>query len=166
MLDLEPLNNMYSIEWEGAGCALYYSKNKERFWIDGWIADKQLHTTLLYGLLEEGKSFEPHIEEVLSGWELDEVEIESVGYFDSPYEDEPYYCIIAHIKKTPKLIEGHQRLQFLPHINTFAEYKPHATICYLDKFQGEGYRDRTIEEFSKLWTGKKLKTKELNLGGN
>lgn len=167
MLDVEPLENMYSIEFDGAGVALYYAKNKERFWIDGWIADKVAHITLLYGLLEQGKNYEPHIAKVLEGWELKEVEISDIGYFDSPYPDEPYYCIIAHIKTTPELLEGHHRLEFLPHINTFDSYKPHMTICYINKEQGEAYRDRLIEHFKTLWVGKPIKVKEtINLGGN
>lgn len=167
MLDIEPLGNMYSIEQEDANIALYYAKNKERFWIDGWVVGKVAHLTLLYGLLEEAINYKPHIEKVLEGWELNEVEIDHVGYFDSPYPDEPYYCIVAHIKITPELMEGHQRLEFLPHINTFAGYKGHMTICYLDKSQGEGYRDIMIKQFNDLWAGKKLKVKKgINYGGN
>lgn len=167
MLDVVPLSNMYSIEAEGAAVSLYYAKNKERFWIDGWVADKVAHVTLLYGLLQEAKNYEPHIEKVLSGWSLPEVEVDHIGYFDSPYPDEPYYCIVAHIKVTPELLEGHQRLEFLPHINTFAGYKPHMTICYINKEQGVDYRDRMIESFNKMWAGAKLKTfDKVNLGGN
>lgn len=167
MLDLEPLSNMWSIEQDGASVALYYSKNKERFWIDGWVCDKIPHITLLYGLLDEAKNFESHIEKVLKGWNLKEVEIEDVGYFDSPYPDEEYYCIIAHIKVTDELLEGHRRLEFLPHINTFAGYKPHMTVAYIDKNQGEEYRDTLIKNFKEAWVGKKMKVKsELNLGGN
>ena len=167
MLDVEPLANMYSIEVEGAAVALYYAKNKERFWIDGWVVGRVAHITLLYGLLEQAKNYEAHIEEVLKGWDLEEIEIEDIGYFDSPYEDEPYWCIVSHIKVTDELMEGHRRLEFLPHINTFTGYKPHMTICYLDKAQGETYRDQMIKEFQGLWRGKKLKVKQmLNLGGN
>ena len=54
---------------------------------------------MLYGLLEQGKNFEPHIREVLRGWKLEEVEIEDIGFFESPYPDEKYWCIVAHIKK-------------------------------------------------------------------
>ena len=166
MLDVEPLKNMYSMEFEGAGVALYYAKDKERFWIDGWVADKTPHLTLLYGFLHEAEQYRPHIEKVLKGWKLNEVEIESIGYFDSPYPDEPYYCIVAHIKTTPELLEGHQRLEFLPHIDTFTGYKPHITIAYIAKNQGKQYRDDLIGGFNKIWAGKKLKVKRLNFGGN
>jgi hypothetical protein len=167
MLDLEPLENMFTIEADGAGCALYYAKNKERFWIDGWVVGKTAHVTLLYGLLEEAKNYESHIERVLSGWKLDEVEIDHISYFDSPYPDEPYWCLVAHLKVTDDLLEGHERLCMLPHVKTFPGYKAHVTICYLDKFQGEAYRDKMIEEFNKLWAGKKMKVKPaINYGGN
>lgn len=167
MLDVIPLKNMYSIEIDGAGVALYYAKNKTRFWIDGWVVGKVAHITLLYGLLEEGRNYEPHIQKVLEGWKMKNVEVDHIGYFDSPYKDEPYYCIVAHIKVTPELLEGHQRLEFLPHINTFAEYKPHMTIGYIRKDKGEAYRDTMIKQFNSLWAGKKMKIKEsINLGGN
>ena len=166
MLDIEPLENMYSIELDGASSALYYAKNKDRFWINGWVVGKVAHVTLLYGLLEGGNAWKKHVDAVLSGWDLPEVEIEKVGYFESPYADEPYSCIVAHIRITDKLMEGHQRLELLPHINTFTGYSAHMTICYLDKAQGEGYRDRMIEHFNELWAGKKLKVKGLNYGSD
>lgn len=167
MLDVEPLDNMYSIAVEGAESVLYYAKDKSRFWINGWVCDKTAHVTLLYGLLETAKNYEWHIEQVMQGWELPEVEIESIGYFDSPYEDEPYYCLVAHIKVTDKLLEGHQRLEFLPHVNTFAGYKPHMTIAYIRKDMGETYRDNMIKSFTMAWVGKPMKVKPvLNLGGN
>ena len=166
MLDLKPLSNMYTIEVDNTNITLYYAKNKERFWIDGWVVGKVAHITLLYGLLESGKNYEPYISRVLDGWEMDEVEIDHISYFDSPYADEDYYCIVAHIKVTDALMEGHQRLEFLPHVNTFAGYKPHMTICYIDKRQGKGYRDRMIEHFNELWAGKKLSVTGLNYGAD
>lgn len=165
MLDLKPLSNMYSIEYEGGSVSLYKSNNKDRFWIDGWVADKIPHITLLYGLLESGKNFEKQINQVLEGWKLNEVEIDYIGYFESPYPDEEYYCLVAHIKVSDDLLEGHQRLELLPHINTFTGYKPHMTIAYIRK--DENLRDSLIEEFNNLWSGKKLKVKKnINLGGN
>lgn len=165
MVDIEPLSNMWSIEWEGAGISLYYSKNPDRKWINGWIAGTVAHITLLYGLLENAHIWEKYVTKVLEGWNMPTVEIDHVGYFDSPYKDEPYYCIVAHIKVTPELLDGHSRMEFLPHINTFMGYKPHMTICYIKKDQGEAYRDLMVKQFNDLWAGKKMKTKkEINLG--
>jgi hypothetical protein len=164
MLDIEPLGSMWSIEAEGAGAMLYYAKNKKRFWIDGWVADKSPHVTLLYGLLSSGRALKSHVSRVLNGWNCRRVEISDVGYFDSPYPDEPYWCIVAHIKVDDVLTEGHRRLEFLPHINTFTGYKPHMTICYLSKSPGEGYRDAMIDNFRKHWVGKKMLVKGVNFG--
>lgn len=167
MLDIEPLDNMYSIEYEGAGTMLYASKNPDRKWINGWVVGSVAHITLLYGLLDNAHNWEKHINAVLDGWEMDTVEIDHISYFDSPYNDEDknYWCIVAHIKVTPELMEGHQRLEFLPHINTFTGYKPHMTICYIEKRETTDHRDNLIEYFNKCWSGQKLKVKsDINLG--
>lgn len=162
MLDVEPLANMITNDNEGME-GLYYTKNPDRKWIDGWIAGDIAHVTLLYGLLDNAHNWEKHISSVLGGWKMDTIEIDHIDYFESPYEDEEYYCIVAHIKVTPELMEGHSRLEFLPHINTFTGYKPHMTICYIrkDKKLLDGY----LKEFNALWAGKQLKVKEaINLG--
>jgi hypothetical protein len=163
MLDIQPLKNMYTIEADGAGVILYYAKNKERKWIDGWVCGKVAHVTLLYGLIENGHNLEKQISQVLEGWKMNTIEIENIGYFDSPYKDEPYYCIVAHVKITPKLMEGHQRLEFLPHINTFTDYKAHMTICYIKKDKDQ--LKVNLKWMNKAWAGKKLKVKQgINLG--
>ncbi len=165
MLDLEPLPGSQKERWENVD--LYKSPNKDRFWIDGWVADNEPHVTLLYGLMKEAKEYKKQIDEVLSGWDCEKVKIEKIGFFESTMSDEPYWCIIAHIEVSPNLLEGHQRLQFLPHINTFAEYKPHMTLAYIGKSGGTKYRDMLIHTLNKMWAGKTIKTSgRLNLGGN
>ncbi len=165
MLDLEPVK-FIPIGWESFEIYLYHSKNRDRFWIDGWVCNRIPHITLLYGLLENAQNQSENIEAVLKDWDLDTVEIEDIGYFDSPYPDEPYYCIVAHIKRTPELLEGHHRLEFLPHINTFPIYKPHMTVCYIAKVQGETWRDELIQELKEALIGAKLRISGLNLGGD
>ena len=111
---------------------LYYAKNEERFWIDGWVADKKAHVTLLYGLLWNTGITDQHIRDVLGGCGLRKVIIDHVGCFASPYKDEdPYTCVVAHLQEDEVLKEAHARLSFLPHINTFPEYKAHMTLCYI-----------------------------------
>ena len=165
MLDVN-LTALQGLTWEIAMTQeLYYAKDKTRFWIDGLVGEKTAHVTLLYGLLETAKNYESYIEQVLKGWKLEEVEIENVGFFESPYPDEPYYCIVGHVKLTPELIEGHQRLELLPHINTFAGYKPHITLAYIKK--DDEVKARWISTFQEILCGKKIKIEEkLNLGGN
>jgi hypothetical protein len=161
MLDLDPIplpSLLPNIE-------LHKSPNEKRFWIDGWVADKTPHVTLLYGLMQQAKKWDTYIDLLLRDWKLDSITIGDVGYFASPYVDEEYYCIVAHVEKTPKLVEGHQRLEMLPHINTFAGYKPHFTIAYIKK--DDEMRDGLIAILKKDLVGKEFKVKKgLNLGCN
>jgi len=161
MLDLLPFGSMGGSVRSSED--LYYSSNPDRKWIDGWVAGSVPHITLLYGLLDNAHNWEKHIEAVLGGWKMDTVEIDHIGYFESPYEDEAYYCLVAHIKVTPELVEGHNRLEFLPHINTFTGYKPHMTIGYIKK--DETLREDYLKRLNDFWAGKKIIVKQgINLG--
>jgi 2'-5' RNA ligase len=158
---------MADLEWPNIECPtwvkdyLHTSTHPDRFWINGWIAEANPHVTILYGLLQKAKNIEWHIGEVLSGWKLDWVELENFSYFESPYPDEPYYCVIAHIKKTLELLEGHQRLSFLPHINTFPEYTPHMTVAYIKKEQN--VLEAFLEDL-KEYQGNRVIVTSINLG--
>lgn len=157
MLDLEPIKNIYVNEED-----LYKTSNEKRFWIDGWVADNAPHVTLLYGLLANGHDWSEYIEKVLKTWDFDGVTIENIGFFDSPYPDEDYYCIVAHLKTSEELLEGHRRLEFLPHINTFTGYKPHMTLCYIKK--DKDLRDKLIKKLNSKFRHKEIMIKGLNLG--
>lgn len=167
MLDTEPIKTEY-YEMMQDGTTAYFpeyrAKNKDRFWIDGYVADRTPHLTLFYGFLNEAGCYKKHIEILLADVDISEVKIKDIGFFDSPYEDEPYYCIVAHIEKTPELIEANNRMKFLPNIHTFPEYSPHITIAYIEK--SEVVRDRFIDHLKKDLIGKSLKVVGLNYGGN
>lgn len=154
MADVEVDEDMKLLEGEPMS-KLYHSRHPARRWISGWVLDHVAHVTLLYGLLTNAHKLSSQIEAVLKGWQMDTIEIGDIGYFESPYHEEKYYCIIAHIKVTPELMEGHERLELLPHINTFTGYKPHMTICYIKK--DEELRDRMIAYYKQKWIGRKLK---------
>jgi hypothetical protein len=162
MVDIDPLKEM--IDWkEKYQDVLYTSQNKNRPWIAGWIADQVAHITLLYGLLDNAHNWEKEIEQVLEEWELTSVQIDHVGFFESPYPADPYYCIVAHIKVSDALMEGHSRMEFLPHINTFTGFLPHMTIAYIQK--DEQVRNKMVKELNEAWAGKKLYPKKgINLG--
>lgn len=167
MLDTEPVvTNYYQIMQDGITAYFpeYKAKNKDRFWIDGYVADRTPHLTLFYGFLNEAKCYKKHIEILLKDWNIETVKIKDIGFFESPYEDEEYYCIVAHIEKTPELLEGNSRMKFLPNIHTFPDYKPHITIAYIIK--DEAIRDDFIEHLKKEIVGKELKVTGLNYGGN
>jgi 2'-5' RNA ligase len=164
MLDTEPIPKplMYDLSIPEA---FYTSPDEKKFWIKGYVADQTPHVTLLYGLLTPANEQPENIATVLEGWEIDSVTVKEFGYFESPMADEPYYCIVGHIEVTPKLLEGHERLEFLPHVNTFSGYKPHITIAYVKK--DIAIRDRVINDLNKLYAGRELTvSRDLNLGGN
>lgn len=165
MADVIPLASMADPDDSEPGLTkdLYSSDNPKRKWIKGWVVGKTAHITLLYGLLDNGHTWKKFVDKVLDGWEMKTVEIDHIDHFESQYEDEPYYCIVAHIKVTDKLLEGHERLQFLPHIDTFTGYKPHMTICYIKK--DKKVLDRHVAWMNKAWKGKRLTVKPgLNYG--
>lgn len=118
---------------EFLGDNAYVSTNQDRWWINGIVGLETPHMTLLYGLLKPAKEWKQHIDAVLEGWSVENVKIREVGYFESTYEDEQYYCIVAHVKVTPEIMAGRQRLELLPHINTFTDYKSHITLAYIKK---------------------------------
>ncbi len=167
MLDVDVRDPVFTLSLEDLKAMrpsdLYYAKNKDRFWINGYNPS---HITLLYGLLESGEAYSRYIHEILRDSEVEKLTVGSVGFFESPYEDEEYYCIVAHIDlgRSPGLLEAHQRLELLPHINTFPGYKAHMTLAYIKK--DEEKRDEIVKMFSGKLVGTSLKAGALNLGGN
>lgn len=145
---------------------LYFSKDPEMFWIQGFVAGKNPHVTLLYGFLESAEKYKPYIDEVLKGWSLDTVKISDVTFFESPLEKEPYYCIVAEIEVSPQLAEGHARLQLLPHIDTFVDYKAHLTLAYIKK--NDAIRDKVINHYKNVvkLPGRWILVRGLNYGGD
>jgi len=140
----------------------YKTKNKTRKWIDGNVSTKTPHVTLLYGLLKNGNEWKKYVDQVLDGSNIKTVEIEDVSFFESPYKDEKYYCIVANIKVREELQDAHNRLEFLPHINTFDSYKPHVTIAYIKK--NPVTRKLIIDDLKRKLVGKKLKVLKINYG--
>lgn len=113
---------------------LYVSPRvEERKWINGAVGERSAHVTLLYGLMEKGLTWKRYVDELLDGIDLHDIEIDCIDYFDSPYPDDPYYCIVAKVFVTEELALAHSRLSYLPHINTFPEYNAHVTLAYIKK---------------------------------
>jgi hypothetical protein len=142
---------------------LYFSYDPALFWINGFVGGMTPHVTLLYGLLHPAGEIKDKIFAVLEGWEMKTVKVKGISFFESNIENAPYYCIIAEIDITPELLEGHQRMQLLPHIDTFPEYKAHLTIAYVHK--NEKVRNQVVAFYRSL-VGKKLPVLGLNFGGN
>lgn len=120
-------------------------------------AEDEPHVTLLYGLLENGNKWKDKVDTVLDGWKLKGVKITEVGTFELPDS----IAVVAHIDKSPELIDGHERLTLLPHIQTFSEYLPHMTLAYIKK---DADADKWVEALGKAYNGKTIKYTGLNYG--
>lgn len=141
MLDVEfPDYVTAQIEPEWA----YHSQNPNMTHVAG-IPDEH-HVTLLFGLMHNGNATRFAVDEVLDDWERPTtLPVVEVGSFPSPREDEPYRCIIFK-PHAPSLLEAHQRLSLLPHVNTHAAYVPHITVGYVH----ERNADRAIRRLEQL----------------
>lgn len=113
--------------------------------------------TLLYGLLENGNIWKDKVDAVLADWKLDKVSIAEVGFFKAPDS----YAVIAHVEPTDDLVDGHERLTLIPHIQTFSEYKPHITLAYVQKdSDGEPW----VKALGAAYNGKTVQSVGINYG--
>lgn len=139
---------------------LYVSDDPDHQYVKGIVSEDVPHVTLLYGLMSSGPSIKKHVDTVLKDWSVDTVEIANVSFF---YGDgkEGFVTIVAELVVTSELLEGNARLRFLPHIDTFPEYKPHITLAYVsDKSDYQSY----IETLNEELTGELVKVVGLNYG--
>jgi hypothetical protein len=126
MLDVEPIDVTTILPPEWA----YVSTNPDHWWIKGYGVTS--HVTLLYGLLENANKIKAAVDEVLTGWEQPGlIWIDDIGHFPSTFDDEPYSCLIGRVFVSDALRDAHARLSYLPHIDTFWDYKPHVTLAYV-----------------------------------
>lgn len=152
MLDLEPMKVMEHME--GHEDDLFENPK----WDQGSVpAETVPHVTLLYGLLENGNVWKEKVDTLLKDWSVKSVKIDHVGFFDTPDS----YAVVAHLEKTPELVDGHERLTLLPHINTFSEYLPHMTLAYVKK---EADVDVWVKNLGKQYNGKRVKAAGINYG--
>ncbi|MBV1778690.1 DUF935 family protein [Paeniglutamicibacter sp. ABSL32-1] len=155
MMDTETLDVMKHLPAEYADDLVEATKASDHAM--GAVAETEAHVTLLYGLLENGNVWKEKVDAVLKDWSLDSLKIEDVDYFDVGES----FAVIAHIEKTPELIDGHERLTLLPHIQTFSEYRPHVTLAYVTK---DADIDAWVEQLGAAFSGKTIKTTAINYG--
>ncbi len=124
----------------------------------GAVGEVEPHVTLLYGLLENGNKWKDKVDAVLDGWSMQTLKIESVGSF----ETSDAYAIVAHVAKTDALVDGHERLTLLPHIQTFSEYKPHITLAYVKP--DVKIADKWVKALDSKLAGTRVGTLGINYG--
>lgn len=162
MLDLEPIPVKTILK--EADDWFYYSKNPKLRYVKGPVAESQAHCTLLYGLTpgdNAGVVQKTSVDELLAGLDLSAVTIDHVDHFPPQY-NEPYACIVAALKIDEDLNEANRRLRFLPHIDTFPEYKAHVTLAYIN----EDDLEDTIPVLNDALEGTTLQAIGINYGGS
>ncbi|WP_313366634.1 hypothetical protein [Microbacterium sp.] len=109
---------------------VYAPEGDFRHWVQGAVAERSAHVTAKYGLLTAAHERKEIIDDLI-GWPR-EVSVEVVGIevFPSPYPDLPYGCLVARLGGD-ELAEMNAALSVLPHVDSFADYKPHLTLAYL-----------------------------------
>lgn len=155
MMDTETLDVMKHLPAEYVDDLVEATKASDHAM--GAVAETEAHVTLLYGLLENGNVWKDKVDAVLKDWSLESLKIEDVDYFDIGES----FAVIAHVEKTPELIDGHERLTLLPHIQTFSEYRPHVTLAYVSK---DADIDDWVDYLGKAFNGKTIKTTAINYG--
>lgn len=179
----EDLKNIYAelgIDTADLGCAmldtetitvsdiidedlLFFSKDPKKFWINGIVCEwRNPHVTLLCGLMAPAHIWKDHIDTLLKDVSIPELVVDEVSYFDSAYEEEQYYCVIAKIKKDENLINANNLLKKLPHISSFPEYTPHVTLAYIKK--DEDTLTEIINKLNSKLKNSKIKTTRMNYG--
>jgi len=131
MLPVEPFNlfsegreDLLDVE------ELYVSSDPAKFWVNGDVSDKA-HVTLHGGLLAPAYEQKANVDEVLADWDRPEWLVpEGITFFPSPYPDDRYAAIVATLDDQ-HIEEAHQRLSYLPHVDTFARFDQHMTLCYV-----------------------------------
>jgi 2'-5' RNA ligase len=161
MLDVEPIDVQGILgvddDW------FYYSDKDELRYVKGPVASAQAHCTLLYGITPDdnaGVRQKTSVDELLTGLDLSSVTVDEVDHFPPQY-NEPYGCIVAKLKADENLVEANRRLRFLPHIDTFLEFKAHVTLAYVNE---EDVQD-AIPVLSDALNGTKLPAIGINYGG-
>lgn len=95
-------------------------------------AQENPHFTVFYGLTEKGfKTPDIDIQEVLQENLPSTVEVNKITVFDN---DDQYKVIVAELDKTDELQRLYDVFLGLDHYELeFPTYKPHITLCYVDK---------------------------------
>lgn len=101
-----------------------------RTWVAGPVAEKSAHVTAKYGLLTPAYEQQQIVNDLIGWPRAMTVDVVGIEVFPSPYDDLPYGCLVARLGGD-ELREMNAALSVLPHVDSFAEYKPHLTLAYL-----------------------------------
>lgn len=106
---------------------LFYGESYDLRYVQGAVAEATAHVTLHQGLLPGIPA--DIIDTVLGDYDISEVRISNIGGWPSA---DGFTTVVAHLcDYDGKLLELHNRLRTLPHIDSFPEFKPHVTLAFV-----------------------------------
>lgn len=109
---------------------VYAPEGDYRSWVKGPVGEEGPHVTVKYGLLTPAYEMQAAVNQLI-GWPRSiEVEVEDIEVFPSPFEDLEYGCLVARLGGKD-LAEMNAALSVLPHVDSYATFKPHITLAYL-----------------------------------
>jgi 2'-5' RNA ligase superfamily len=154
--------------------SITFATDPNRPWVRAKVAESGSHVTLLYGLLDPQAAASPdplnhraagqHLTSTIyyllfDLMPLDPVTVTGAAFFPSPGVS---YGAVVLLIDSPQFREANRRLRFLPHIDTFAEYRPHLTLAYVANEDG----DRAASAALSKLAGHQLRPRPtLGLGG-
>lgn len=106
---------------------LFFGADHKTRYAQGAVGEASAHLTLHQGVLQSVPV--ELIDRVLEGWEPEPATIDRVHVFDAP----EFYCVVAKLRDSENIRDGHDRLRLLPHIDCFAEHTPHITLAYVKR---------------------------------
>lgn len=139
---------------------VYSPEGDWRSWVKGPVGEEGPHTTVKYGLLNPAYSMTAAINQLI-GWPKDiEVEVVDIEVFPSPFDDLRYGCLVARLGGE-ELAEMNAALSVLPHVDSYASFKPHITLAYL---KPEIAHHAGVPEASRWLLGAKLPVAGISYG--
>jgi len=105
--------------------------DSEKFWVKGDVRE-DAHITILSGLLTPAYEQKEILNRLMLDWVPPKMlNISSCTKFPDPSGSGEYVAIVALVDEPEQIKEARGRLGYLPHVNTFQEYKPHVTLAYV-----------------------------------
>ncbi len=143
--DMKPEENKY-------GCVMLYADvpdwnkltsraiNENDIYDDGtdeYGYEEHPHITVIFGLHDNEIIDKSLIHNIIKDIPQMTFSINEIGIFDNSDNENPYDVVKFEIKPTQQLLNFRDKFLELPNTQTYPEYEPHMTLCYVKKGKGK-----------------------------
>lgn len=119
--------NIRISDYRDAPDDLFYGEGYDLRYCQGAVGEKTAHLTLHQGILPNVP--DSLIDTILGEYDVPEVRISHVSGWPSP---NGFTTVVANIcDDDGQLLELHNRLRWLPHIDAFPTFMPHITLAFV-----------------------------------